>query len=46
MMDLFVVMVFGLPAVLLSLVLSVIGVWKDRFWLVIVGAVLLIPFAY
>ena len=46
MIDLFVVMVFGLPAVLLSLVLSVIGVLKERFWLVILGAVLLIPFAY
>lgn len=46
MIDLLVVMVFGLPAVLLSLVLSVIGVWKDKFWLVILGAVLIIPFAY
>jgi hypothetical protein len=46
MIDLFVVMVFGLPAVLLSLVLSVIGVWKDKFWLVMLGAVLFIPFAY
>ena len=39
-------MVFGLPAVLLSQVLSVIGVWRDKFWLVILGAVLIIPFAY
>ena len=46
MIDLLVVMVFGLPAVMLSLVLSVIGVWKDKFWLVILGAVLIIPFAY
>ncbi|HEX2991391.1 MAG TPA: hypothetical protein VHO49_11990 [Anaerolineales bacterium] len=46
MIDLLVVMVFGLPAVLLSLVLSVIGVWKDKFWLVVLGAVLIIPFAY
>jgi hypothetical protein len=46
MIDLLVVMVFGLPAVLLSLVLSVIGVWRDKFWLVILGAVLIIPFAY
>ena len=46
MIDLLVVMVFGLPAVLLSQVLSVIGVWRDKFWLVILGAVLIIPFAY
>jgi hypothetical protein len=46
MIDLLVVMVFGLPAVLLSLVLSAIGVWRDKFWLVILGAVLIIPFAY
>ena len=46
MIDLFVVMVFGLPAVLVSLVLSAIGVWKGRFWLVVLGAVLFIPFAY
>ena len=42
MIDLLVVMVFGLPAVLLSLVLSVIGVWRNKFWLVILGAVLLV----
>jgi hypothetical protein len=46
MIDLFVVMVFGLPAVLVSLVLSVIGVLREKFWLVILGAVLFIPFAY
>jgi hypothetical protein len=46
MVDLFVVMVFGLPAVLVSLILSVIGVWKDRFWLVLLGAVLFVPFSY
>ena len=46
MIDLLAVMVFGLPAALISLVLSVIGVWKDRFWLVILGALLFFPFAY
>ena len=46
MIDLFVVMIFGLPAALLSLVLSLIGVWKGKFWLVILGAVLFIPFSY
>lgn len=46
MIEFYVVMIFGLPAALLSLVVSIIGVWKEKFWLVILGAVLLIPFSY
>lgn len=42
----FVVLIFGFPAVFLSLALCVIGVLKDKFWLVIMGAVLFIPFSY
>lgn len=42
----FVVLIFGFPAVFVSLLLSVVGVLKDRFWLVILGAVLFIPFSY
>ena len=42
----FVVMVFGFPAVFISLTVSVIGVLKEKFWLVIIGAVLFIPFSY
>ena len=41
-----VIFVFTLPAVFVSLVLSVIGVLKEKFWLVIFGAVLFIPFSY
>ena len=42
----FVVLVFGFPAVFLSLLVSVIGVLKEKYWLVIIGAVLFIPFSY
>lgn len=41
-----VIVLFGFPAVFVSLILSVIGVLKDKYWLVIVGAVLFIPFSY
>jgi dolichol kinase len=41
-----VVLIFGFPAVFVSLVLSVLGVLKDKFWLVILGAILFIPFSY
>lgn len=46
MPDMFVAMVFGFPAVFISLIVSVIGVLKEKFWLVIIGAVLFIPFSY
>ena len=39
-------MIFGFPAVFVSLALSVAGIIMDKFWLVIVGAVLFIPFSY
>jgi hypothetical protein len=42
----FVVLVFGFPAVFLSLLISVIGIVKEKYWLVIIGAVLFIPFSY
>lgn len=41
-----IVILFGFPAVFVSLLLSVIGVLKDKYWLVIIGAVLFIPFSY
>jgi hypothetical protein len=46
MTDTLVVLLFGFPAVFLSLLVSVIGVWKDKFWLVIAGALLFMPFSY
>jgi len=41
-----VVLIFGFPAVFLSLLVSAIGVVKEKYWLVIIGAVLFIPFSY
>ena len=40
------VVLLGFPAVFVSLLVSVIGVLKDKYWLVILGAVLFIPFSY
>jgi hypothetical protein len=44
--DVLVMMIFGFPAVFLSLLVSVIGVLKEKVWLVIIGAVLFVPFSY
>jgi hypothetical protein len=44
--DILVVMIFGFPAAILSLLLSVIGVLTEKIWLVILAAVLFIPFSY
>jgi hypothetical protein len=41
-----VVMVFGFPAVFMSLLFSVIGILKEKFWLGVIGAIFLIPFSY
>lgn len=41
-----VVLFFGFPAAFVSLALCTIGVLKDKFWLVVIGAVLFIPFSY
>jgi len=41
-----VILVFGFPAVFVSLLVSVIGVLKEKYWLVIIGAVLFLPFSY
>jgi hypothetical protein len=39
-------MIFGFPAVFLSLLVSAIGILKENVWLVILGAVLFAPFSY
>jgi hypothetical protein len=39
-------MIFGFPAVILSLLLSVIGILKEKYWVVLVVALLFIPFSY
>ena len=42
----FIAIIFGFPAVALSLLASVVGILKEKVWLVVVGAILLIPFSY
>jgi hypothetical protein len=44
--DIFVVILFGFPASILSLLLCVIGVLARKVWLVVIGAVLFAPFSY
>lgn len=46
MTQILVVLLFGFPAVFVSLLVSLLGVWKEKYWLVILGAVLFIPFSY
>ena len=41
-----VVLIFGFPAVFVSLLVSVIGILKEKYWLVIIGALLFLPFSY
>jgi hypothetical protein len=44
--DILVMIIFGFPAIFLSLLLSVIGVLKEKVWLVLIGAILFVPFSY
>jgi hypothetical protein len=46
MTDLFAILIFGPPTVFISMVISVIGIWKEKYWLVIIGALLFVPFSY
>lgn len=46
MLEAIVVVFFGFPAALLSLLLCALGVRKEKPWLVGVGAVLFVPFSY
>jgi hypothetical protein len=42
---LFIILLFWL-SIPLSLIISVVGVLKDKFWLVILGAILFVPVTY
>lgn len=44
--DILIPLLFGFPAVILSLLVSVVGVLTQKYWLVILGAVLYAPFSY
>ncbi|NJC98895.1 MAG: hypothetical protein C3F07_01675 [Anaerolineales bacterium] len=41
-----IILLFGFPAVFVSLLVSALGVHKEKYWLVLLGAVLFIPFSY
>lgn len=45
-MSALVALLFGFPAAFLSLLVSVIGVLKEKYWLVLLGAILYVPFSY
>ena len=45
-MSVLIALLFGFPAAFLSLILSVIGVLKQKYWLVLIGAILFVPFVY
>jgi hypothetical protein len=44
--DILIPLLFGFPAAILSLLVSVVGVLTQKYWLVILGAVLFVPFSY
>ena len=46
MLDFFVAFIFGFGLVAGSLLLSVFGILKDRYWMVILGAILFLPVSY
>jgi hypothetical protein len=46
MPEFLVAFIFGFGLVFISLLLSVLGILKDKYWLVIIGAVLFLPFSY
>ncbi len=45
-MDILIVFLFGFPGVFLSLLVSAVGILKDQYWLVLIGAFLFMPFTY
>lgn len=46
MQDIFIALIFGFGLVSVSLLLSAFGILKDKYWLVIIGAILFLPFSY
>jgi len=46
MSETFVQILFGWPTIALSLLVSVIGIFKSKYWLLIIGAALIVPFSY
>lgn len=46
MREILVALFLGVGLVAVALTLSVFGILKDKYWLVIIGAILFTPFAY
>jgi len=46
MFDLLIQIVFGWPFIILSLLVSVVGLVTKRYWLLLAGAILFSPFSY
>ena len=46
MQEFLVAFIFGFGLISVSLLLSVLGILKDKYWLVIIGAILFLPFSY
>lgn len=46
MPDIFIQIIFGWPFIVLSIMASVIGILNERAWIVFLGALMIIPFAY
>jgi hypothetical protein len=45
-MELLIAFLFGFPGAFLSLLFSAFGIIKEKYWLVIIGALLFSPFTY
>ena len=44
--ELFIQMVFGWPAIIISILLSIAGVWLKRATLLVIAGIVIIPFTY
>jgi len=42
--DTLIILLFGFPGAILSLLVSAIGIIKDKYWLPLIGALLFMPF--
>ncbi len=45
-MEMLIVFLFGFPGAFLSLLVSTVGIVKNKYWLVLIGALLFFPFTY
>ena len=45
-MEMLIAFLFGFPGAFLSLLLSSVGIIKNKYWLILIGALLFSPFTY